>query len=34
MFIDMQIAMSFHTQINAAMPCNLIEHVIKKAQAG
>jgi hypothetical protein len=30
MFIDMQIALSFHTQIDAAMSRNLIEHVIEK----
>ena len=34
MRIDMQIALCFDFQVNQAVPCHLIEHVIKKRHTG
>src|SRR5688500_18989642 len=34
MFVDMQIAMCCDLEVHFAMACNLVEHMIKKAEAG
>jgi hypothetical protein len=32
--IDMQITGSFDSNVDAAMPCNLLQHVVEEADAG
>src|SRR6185437_13242578 len=34
MFIDMQVAIGYDLEIHAAVPGNLIEHMVKKMEAG